>query len=422
MRQGPKSGRGFRALKPGLELGIIFFLGTALISPAPVFPAEEPNESGCMVCHSAVKVEFLQSIHAQREMTCTTCHGGDPKDLEATAMARTAGFRGKPSKQETARLCASCHADQNKMKPYGVSTDQYAQFLTSQHGIQLFRGDTLVATCTDCHLAHFILRPSDPRSRVAKRNIPKTCGNCHSDPIRMKRYGLPANQYAKYAASVHGQALLDRGNEAVPECARCHGTHGATPPGVSEVASVCGQCHSNTRDAFARSPHKRAMDQKAMSECVSCHEYHAIVRPTPGLFQTSCAKCHEERSDAFKTGQEIKALIIGAQTELEDARKEVAEAERRGLSMEREESFLDDAHTALLEAFPIQHSLSLPDVEDLTEKAKSGANDVKLHIHEIFETQRFRKVVLAFLWIAILFSAGTLYLKRRQLIRKRRQE
>jgi hypothetical protein len=400
----------------------IFLLSTfyCLLSvPAFAQPASGNEDSGCMVCHSAIKVEYQESIHARREMTCATCHGGDPKDLEMTAMSRSAGFKGKTTRQETVKLCASCHADQVKMRPYGMPTDQYAQYLTSRHGIQLAKGDTLVAVCTDCHLVHRILSPSDPRSSVARHNVPQTCARCHSDPDRMKPYGLPTNQYSLYAGSVHGKALLEEANESAPDCASCHGTHGAAPPGHSEVASVCGQCHPRTRDALAKSPHKHAPGRTDMPECVTCHDHHAISRPGLELFQTSCAKCHEEPSDAHKQGQEIKTLILSAQTELEDAQKEVAEAKQRGLNMEREESSLNDARTSLLEVLPVQHSLSLPDVEDFTDKAKSGADDVKLKIHEIFETQKFRRVVLVFLWIAILISAATLYLKRRQLIRRR---
>jgi hypothetical protein len=126
------------------------------------------------------------------------------------------------------------------MRGYNLPTDQYALYQTSRHGQLLAKGDENVATCIDCHGAHEILPPDDPRSSVYVRNIPRTCGRCHSDAARMARYGLKTDPTADFAAGVHGKLLLEKGNLAAPDCTRCHGAHGATPPGVGDVDKICG--------------------------------------------------------------------------------------------------------------------------------------------------------------------------------------
>ena len=50
-----------------------------------------------------------------------------------------------------------------------------------------------------------------------------TCAACHTDATIMERHGLPVNQHWEYSQSVHGQALLFRGDPAAPHCASSHG-------------------------------------------------------------------------------------------------------------------------------------------------------------------------------------------------------
>ena len=69
---------------------------------------------------------------------------------------------------------------------------------------------------------------------------------------------LPCDEYAKWRESVHGQALLDKGDLSAPTCNNCHGNHGAVPPQVDSVANACGTCHGKIGKLFAdtRMKHK----------------------------------------------------------------------------------------------------------------------------------------------------------------------
>ena len=152
-------------------------------------PASSSAAAGrCGVCHPAERVLFEKSRHAQEDVHCVSCHGGDDRTLDQHA-AHGAGFRGRPARQDIPKLCASCHASEERMRAYNLPVDQYALYQTSGHGKRLASGDTRVAVCSDCHGAHDILPPSDPASRVFRINIPKTCGSCHGDSVLMKSRG-----------------------------------------------------------------------------------------------------------------------------------------------------------------------------------------------------------------------------------------
>jgi hypothetical protein len=390
-------------------------------------PAHSQDDTySCTICHSDRKVEYEGGIHIQRGISCVDCHGGDPRDMTEGAHARGTGFKGnlkddKPpfTKVETVELCASCHADEKEMLQYGIPSDQLRLYKISRHGIGLLqRGDTNVAACIDCHGTHRILPPTDPQSTVFIENIPKTCDRCHGDEQLMSRYGLSARVYEDYVGSVHGIALLQKNNRQAPECARCHGVHGATPPDVTAIGNVCGQCHSRTRDYFNQGPHKVAMDQRGIEECESCHGNHAVEPVSEELFDQTCNKCHAEDSGAYRRGQKIKALLVEARGALSDAEELLRQARRMGLEVDGLEQILSDARAEIIRAIPVTHAVSVEAVERLTRAAASTADDVKLEIHEKLEEINLRKYVLFVVWIFVGGMLLMLSLKRRR-IRKR---
>ena len=209
--------------------------------PAAAVAGARPGTM-CGVCHSDVRVEADHGVHKSEGIGCVSCHGGDANAITVEA-AHRAPFRAALARQDIPALCASCHSDVARMRPYNLPSDQYALYQTSRHGLQLAKGDDQVAVCTDCHGVHEIRPTDDPTSSVFTRNIPRTCGRCHGDLKLMAAYGKKDNPVTDFAAGVHGKALAG-GNDSAPACTRCHGSHGATPPGVGDVAKVCGQCHT----------------------------------------------------------------------------------------------------------------------------------------------------------------------------------
>ena len=189
---------------------------------------------------------FKEDVHASAGLTCAACHQGAPASY--APIVRTA----------IAPLCAKCHSDPAYMKGFDpqVRVDQYAQYLTSTHGKRMASGETGTATCSDCHGAHGIRRVRDARSSVAPVNVAETCAKCHADPVRMAAFNREPTPFKDWSASVHAAALLKRGDASAPTCSTCHGSHGATPPGVTQVANVCAQCHIREAELFRASPKK----------------------------------------------------------------------------------------------------------------------------------------------------------------------
>ena len=129
-------------------------------------------------------------------------------------------------------------------------------------------------------------------------NIPKTCSKCHSDAKYMANYHIPTDQYENYIKSVHGIALLKNSDLSAPACNSCHGNHGAAPPGISNVASVCGQCHQANAELYDRSVHHAVFEQRSLPGCVVCHGNHLVAMPSDTLIgfdqNSTCGRCHAD--------------------------------------------------------------------------------------------------------------------------------
>jgi predicted CXXCH cytochrome family protein len=141
----------------------------------------------CEVCHSEIYTLYEQSVHGSALIgegnpdvpTCTDCHG----------VHQLSG----PSTQDSFHLfspqiCADCHADDELMNEYGVSTQVFDSYVSDFHGttIVLFEKispdqETNKPVCIDCHGVHDMRKVDDPESTVIKENLLSTCQKCHPD-------------------------------------------------------------------------------------------------------------------------------------------------------------------------------------------------------------------------------------------------
>jgi len=393
----------------------------ALAAAAAPTAAADPPAGGaprvlCGVCHPDVRVEFEQGVHAGEGFDCTSCHGGNAAAATIEA-AHRAPFRGTPKRRDIPALCAGCHADLAKMTPYNIPADQYALYLTSQHGRRLAKGDESVAVCTDCHGVHDIRREDDPKSSVFARNVPTTCGRCHGAPPPGSPDGAPpveGSPFADYQVGVHGQAFLAQANGAAPTCASCHGSHGAAPPGIGDVDKVCGHCHATARAYYREGPHARALREGTGPECAHCHGNHRIAPADIALLDTACAACHEPGSEMVKVAGGMKALIAGARDEIGRARAAVDRAAAIPLYVEDYQARLEEAHTSLVQASPVVHALDVRQVEPLTERARGIAKEVESEINGKMGERWWRRVGLLLFWFYLGLTLAVLFLIRRR--------
>lgn len=406
----------------------------AVAPPAPTpipIPAaiRHPRASGrnsCADCHAtleAVQAELVsdweRSIHAEQGVSCADCHGGNPGETDAdVAKLELAGYIGVPDRANTPGLCATCHSDPVQMRQYNLSTDQFAQYQESVHGKALYEnGDVNVATCVDCHGAHNVLAVNDPGAAVYPSNAPALCASCHADRELMAPYGILTNQYELFQDSVHGHALLDNEDLRAPSCATCHGKHGAAPPGMAEVANVCGSCHSATQNYFIKGAHAEA--GFVGPKCVTCHGRYDVKEPSETMFEGDeerhCGSCHPSDSEIGEQIVQYRDALTTAANALESAEETVKQVAGLGMIVAREEGTLLEARTSLITARAAQHQVSLEVLTKFTTASLEASQKAQEMAEEKESQNRFRRQAMSIAVIAILLTVIVLYLMKRQL-------
>lgn len=285
----------------------ILFLTLMMFFVPPLWAIED---SDCFLCHEdpdmtktlpdgSVKSLYIDrevytaSIHAPEG--CIACHS-DIDDL--------------PHPEDLAPAdCAACHEE----------TESYAN---TPHGKLLALGDKDISGCGDCHGVHDIRAAADPLSRVHPRNLPSTCGKCHSDPALVKAHMISVNNPTdKYLKSVHARAILEGDNPDAASCTKCHGTHDLRSSDDPEskvyhrnIPATCGECHPEELKEYEDSIHGRALYAgiKDAPVCTDCHGEHEIIAPDqPGstvsrdvVARSTCPRCHDDERIMTRYGIE----------------------------------------------------------------------------------------------------------------------
>jgi hypothetical protein len=380
---------------------------------AHVSYGQAPNS--CLDCHSALpeplgvtQEKFSQDIHAQKGLTCASCHRGDPtSDDPDKAMSRKAGWRGKIERKQIPQLCGSCHSDPTYIRQFNPSlrTDQLAQYHTSVHGKRWAAGDTKVAVCTDCHSVHDLKAPSDPRSTVNPLNVANTCARCHASANYMKGYSIPTDQFANYSTSVHHDALAVRGDLSAPTCSTCHGNHGAAPPGVDRVQNVCSTCHVFQAQMYEKSSHKDAFQAASLPGCVVCHSNHGIIHPTDAKLGTGpeavCMQCHKPGDVCDQARAALLTDLGRLDQAINNADRVLAVAESSGMEVSEARLAQNQARDSLTKARVTVHSFR----KDLMDQDVQTGLDIAVKNlqagQKAMKERDYRRVGLGFSLVAI---------------------
>jgi hypothetical protein len=177
--------------------------------------------------------QYLTSIHGQRiakgdtkVAVCTDCHG--LHDIRAPNDPRSSVYP-----LNVAKTCAHCHADANYMKPYGISTDQYASYTASVHYEDLTaHGDLSAPTCATCHGNHGAAPPG-------VSSVVNVCSTCHVFQAQL------------FDKSPHKSAF---DAAKLPGCVVCHSNHRIVHPTDAFIGTgqgaVCITCHAQGDPGF----------------------------------------------------------------------------------------------------------------------------------------------------------------------------
>jgi predicted CXXCH cytochrome family protein len=409
---------------------IRFLAAAALFAPLLAFG----QKNGCIDCHSQLDGElkapvasFATDVHREYNLSCPDCHGGNP-NTDDVALAKDKSFRGAPAKGQVPRFCGGCHADAAAMRAFNpaLRTDQLSQYETSRHGQLLKTGDTKVAVCTDCHGVHGILSARLPKSTTFPWNIPQTCGRCHADKGLMERYKIPADQRDEYMASVHAKALFEKKDLSAPVCNDCHGNHGAFPPSVSSVASVCRQCHPSAGELFSKGPHKKAFDEIGAGECEACHGNHKIGPPSSAMIGTGsgavCVECHDQGSRGFDVAAELRRTLDGFTAHYGEVAGLLSLAKRKGVEVSDAEFRLQDVHTVIVSAENLTHGLDTAEIDKTVADGEKELLGVRASAVSAVKEASFRRRGLVVATVLLALFAVALALKVKRMGRARRGE
>ena len=245
---------------------------------APAGPGGK--DAACLSCHQnagpgitfgdglkvSVMVDpqvFQASVHGQKGVACVDCHVGISSYPHPKPSAQTYREYSLASDQ----LCRTCHAA------------NYREAQDSVHGRLIANGNRVSPSCTDCHGAHDVASPNQPRARSSQ-----TCSKCHGEI------------YTDYSAGVHGAALLAESNQDVPVCTDCHGVHRMADPRTAEFRvespDLCAKCHGD----------EQKMAKYGLSSRVTAtyqREFHGVTAtiyktnyPTVWCYKAVCTDCH----------------------------------------------------------------------------------------------------------------------------------
>lgn len=387
------------------------------------------KKDSCWDCHAALEGPLLEpvtqmsaDIHRARGFSCADCHGGDPTSDDPTeSMSPGKGFIARPRPRDVPRFCGRCHSNAEFMKKFNpaLRVDQEREYFTSVHGQRLRAGDTKVATCIACHGAHGVRKINDPLSPVYPLNVAETCATCHARAEYMKGYSIAHDQHEKYKRSVHARMLYERQDLSAPTCNDCHGNHGATPPGVTSVANVCGQCHTRQSSLFQKSPHKAAFDALRLAECIQCHGNHEVHSPTDEMLGTAppavCIQCHRPGDPGYRAAERMRQRIEELKGRLHQAAELLDRAERAGMEVSRARFELNETRDALTHARVLIHAFSLEELEPIVRPGIERAEHVSSAGHAALAELSFRRKGLAVSLFFILFLALLVYLKIREI-------
>jgi Cytochrome c3 len=377
--------------------------------------------------------EIVEDVHFKRGLSCAGCHGGDPNAEMGHDFVKEWPEKDREKNRAwIVQFCARCHSDPAMMHQFNPSlpTDQLAKFRDSPHGrILLDKHDDRAPSCVSCHGVHGIRPAKDPQSKVYAQRVPETCGACHANAKIMAGFtradgsALPTTQLAEYRDSVHGRALLGRGDLGAPACNTCHGNHAASPPGVAQVSRSCSLCHSANASLFDGSKHKQAFDHHNWPECGQCHGNHAIAKTNDSMLATGtgslCGDCHhqyaKDNPDCIPTAHYFHQTI----TRMDEARnKFTAVSEKlaaKGLDVEPISNQLTELGDALKKSRTYVHSFSRNTFQQVALPAEEAIRRADALVDKAREEYKYRQYGLAASIALIGLLMLAIYLKLRQL-------
>lgn len=210
--------------------------------------------------------------------------------------------------------CADCHVSRaDAPASYHVSDWDRSAHGRNNVGCEKCHGGD--ATTFEPFLAHRgILNSVNPASPVNRRNLPATCGTCHTGPF----VGFQNSQHF---------ALLEKGDTRVPVCSTCHGAAGFQRPSARALETQCRQCHGPNGIA-ART--ERAEAARTLYEALNeSRDLMKSVRPLVNRVSDKARRAQLDEAYQQAEVPLIQAVQAGHQFVYDDLKERLSVARQR---------------------------------------------------------------------------------------------
>jgi DmsE family decaheme c-type cytochrome len=240
---------------------------SALVPKIAANPADYVGSEICETCHAEVAKKFSNNPHVKLGLahngtgaTCESCHGPARAHVESGGDVTKILQISKASPKMVDETCLGCHAG------------THPNFERSPHG-------KAGVGCTSCHSVH----NSGEDAKLLKVAQAKLCYTCHTD--------------VKPAFS---QPFHHRVEEGLIKCSDCHDVHGTFEAKnlrtTADRNAICTKCHAENRGPFAYE-HPVVKTEG----CIGCHSPHGS--PNARLLNVSnintlCLQCHSATNPA----------------------------------------------------------------------------------------------------------------------------
>jgi predicted CXXCH cytochrome family protein len=234
---------------------------------------------------------------------------------------------------------------------------------------------------------------------------------------------LPTDQLERFEGSVHGRALLERGDLGAPACNDCHGNHAAMPPDIASVSQVCRSCHAGNGELFDGSKHKQTFEENGWPECAKCHGNHGVAKTDDSMLSEAsnplCYECHREYAADKPECPETAEYFYASITTLADAARSLGGSvhtlAEKGLDVDPLSATVEELSDHLRQARSRIHSFEKSEFDDVATLGVEAIEKGRRLIEAAEAEYRFRRNGLIVSLVFMVCLAVGIYLKIREI-------
>ncbi len=222
----------------------------------PPAPQAAFNAADCQVCHDkATGPAFEHSKHAGLDQSCASCHANvaeHAKSQMAGETGATPTLKNKTPK-EINEICLTCHEKANQANYLGSMHARRNVACTTCHSVHSYKSDkaqlktkTDTETCFTCHKSERAksMRTSHHPVREGKMG----CTSCHNPHDGNANKMIKADSVNELCYTCHTEKRGPFLFEHAPvreDCISCHEPHGTNHPRMvkEKLPNLCWNCH-----------------------------------------------------------------------------------------------------------------------------------------------------------------------------------